>query len=101
MKTTTQQINGTSWHGTTFMASRKTLLDLIGEPHGLGDVNEKVQYEWLLETDDGTVFTLYDWKEYREFAEHETIEWHIGGHNLEDTVAAKGEIRQALSAIRP
>lgn len=93
----TSLFDGTSWHGTTLMASRKTLCDLLGQPHSFGDVDDKVQYEWFLETSTGVPFTIYDWKEYRELAEHDTVEWHIGGHSREDTILAVKDLRFALA----
>ena len=48
------------------------------------------------ETDNGDVFTVYDWKEYTVLDEHEIIEFHIGGMNKAVTEQAKNEIYEAL-----
>jgi hypothetical protein len=96
-KLSRKEIHSTSWHGTTLMASRKTLCDLLGQPHSFGDVDDKVQYEWFLETSTGVPYTIYDWKEYRELSEYETVEWHIGGYSREDTILAVKDLRFALA----
>jgi hypothetical protein len=73
--------NGTSFHGQTFRATVNEIARVCGEPDEYGDPDDKVQYEWGMETEDGTVFTIYDWKEYRRYSKDATIEWHIGAHN--------------------
>lgn len=51
--------------------------EIFGEPdHRNGD---KTTVEWCLQFDDGTVATIYDWKEYETpFGKYR---WHIGGRN--------------------
>jgi hypothetical protein len=90
--------NGTSFHGHTIRASVKDLIAVCGEPlYVCNDHYEKVQYEWVLETNAGDIFTIYDWKEYRFFDESEIIEWHIGAHN--GLIASDGllELAQVLN----
>lgn len=66
-------------------ADYDTLVELFGEPTE-GD-NYKVDAEWLLEFEDGTIATIYNWKNGRNYCEHEGFpveeitDWHIGGHN--------------------
>ena len=45
-----------------------------------------------METSDGTVFTIYDWKNYGGIAMDRVVEWHIGGHTKEDTLKAREEL---------
>jgi hypothetical protein len=52
-----------------------------------------------METEDGTIFTVYDWKEYRKLNEDEDIEWHVGGHSGLDTMKALEEIEEALASL--
>jgi hypothetical protein len=52
-----------------------------------------------METEDGTVFTVYDWKEYRRLEEDEDIEWHVGGRSGADTEKALNEIDEALNNL--
>jgi hypothetical protein len=53
---------------------------------------DKVNFEWICETKNGTIFTIYDWKEYRRIRLDEEIEWHIGGMSSIDTVKARQEL---------
>ena len=55
--------------------------------------------EWIMETDSGDVFTIYDWKEYRILEETEIIEWHIGGHGGNVTEQALNEIATELNDL--
>ena len=65
--------------GTSYMGSVKTtynrLVEIFGEPH-LRD-GDKTTAEWVLEFQDGTIATIYDWK----LSETPTYEynWHVGG----------------------
>ena len=52
------------------------LVEVFGEPEGGGD---KTTVEWCLEFEDGTVATIYDWKEYE--TPMGLYHGHIGGHN--------------------
>lgn len=84
---------GTSFFGTTLKASVIQLIQIFGDPTIQENTGEdKVNFEWDLECYDGTVFTVYDWKEYRPISLDEQIEWHIGGMSLANTEKAKREI---------
>jgi len=97
MKKTFKEIGGTSFHGTTINCSVSTLRKVLGEPEYSGnDGEDKINFELEMETNDGDVFTVYDWKEYRSINEDEIIEWHIGGSNKSATEEAKYEIREAI-----
>ena len=97
MKRTDKIANGTSFHDHTFTATVDDLRHVLGEPEiESNDGEEKSNFDWIMETEDETVFTVYDWKEYRRLAEDETIEWHIGGRSKADTEKALLEIREAL-----
>lgn len=49
--------------------------------------------------DDGEVyqFSIYDWKEYREYEDDEPITWHIGGADKELTDAVAKAINKLLN----
>ena len=82
MKITNSSTNGTSFHGVTIKASVNDLISILGEPtiqDNTGD--DKFNFLWDCETEDGDVFTIYDWKEYRKLDLDETIEWYIGAHS--------------------
>ena len=99
MKRTDKTANGTSFHDHTFTATVDDLRNVLGKPKfESNDGQDKCNFDWIMETEDGTVFTVYDWKEYRQLAEDEVIEWHIGGRSGADTEKALLEIREALMA---
>ena len=99
IKKTNKSLDGTSFHGATFSATLADLQVILGAPNGGGDHHDKVQNEWELELEDGTVFSVYDWKEYRRYTDKETIEWHIGGMNLKDTFVAQDTLVEALATM--
>lgn len=69
------KFNGTHLQGTTY-TTFDSLTELLGESLGGGD---KVTQEWCIEFSDGTVATIYDWKEYS--TPMGLYDWHIGGHD--------------------
>lgn len=99
IKRTNKSLDGTSFHGATFSATLADLHVILGVPNSNGDHHDKVQNEWELELEDGTVFSVYDWKEYRRYTDKETIEWHIGGMNLKDTFVAQDTLVEALATM--
>ena len=99
IKRTNKSLDGTSFHGATFSATLADLQVILGAPNSNGDHHDKVQNEWELELEDGTVFSVYDWKEYRRYTDKETIEWHIGGMNQKDTFVAQDTLIEALDTM--
>jgi hypothetical protein len=100
MKKTSLSANGTSFHDDVFNASVADLRKILGEPNFEENTGEdKVNFDWTMETEDGEVFTVYDWKEYRTLDEHEIIEWHIGGRSGIVTGKALNEIAGALNEL--
>lgn len=73
-----------------FTASYSQLELLLGPPNTESD-GYKVSTEWVLQLEDGTAFTVYDYKEtdmyesglpsVAEFRKFSSYEWHIGGPN--------------------
>ena len=88
---------GTSFHGQTVYASVDDLTKVCGEPYR-GEIEDKVQYEWTMQTSDGTLFTIYDWKEYRHYWKNEMIEWHIGATTGLNAIKGMQELQEALSS---
>ena len=99
IKKTNKSLDGTSFHGATFSATLADLQIILGAPNHTSDHHDKVQNEWELELEDGTIFTVYDWKEYRRYTDKETIEWHIGGRSQKDTFVAQDVLVEALATI--
>jgi hypothetical protein len=101
MKQTQKEPTGTSFHNTTIKATVNELTAVLNAPdysENRGD--DKVNFEWNLETDNGDIFTVYDWKEYRELDPNEPIIWHIGGMSESVTLQAKAEILAALEPVK-
>ena len=65
---------GTYLQGTV-NTSYDRLVNLFGEPITRSD--DKFQVEWAVKFDDGTLATIYDWKE--DTNPSDVTEWHIGG----------------------
>jgi len=66
--------DGTSLQGYV-TAYYHELVEVFGEPDLTN--GDKVTAEWCLEFEDGTVATIYDWKEYE--TPMGSYRWHIGG----------------------
>jgi hypothetical protein len=101
MKQTTKSPVGTSFHNTVITTTVNKLIKAIGKPsmHN-NNGSDKINFEWRMELEDGTVFTVYDYKEYRKLDLDELIEFHIGGFNATSTERALIEICRAIDATR-
>jgi len=78
------RVNCTSFHGDTILASVndiRTKLDVDVACYG----GDKTNFEFELELEDGTPFTIYDWKEGDWVDEDTTLYYHIGAHKPEDS----------------
>jgi len=94
---TNQSTNNTSFHGVTFRASVNQLISAFGDPSDDSNTGEdKVNFEWEMETEDGEVFTIYDWKEYRMIDVDEYVVWHIGAKDKSTSNTAEDEILKKL-----
>ena len=100
MRQTRNFPSGTSYFGQTIEATVEQLTELLGEPYNdYNNGDDKVNYEWIMETDNGDVFTIYDWKYYRPLHPAELVHWHIGGFNGQSTITAKNELNKELSKL--
>ena len=96
-KKTYKNVNGTSFQDVTFKASVNQLINAFGEPTIQDNTGEdKVNFEWDMETENGDVFTTYDWKEYRKLDLNEQIEWHIGSFSKGNSLDAQSEVLKEL-----
>lgn len=92
-KPTNKSIGGTSFHGVTFSATPNQLIKLFPNSYGASNYGQdKTNFEFILETDRGDVFSIYDWKEYRPIGMDEMIEWHIGAISEGVSLRAKFEV---------
>lgn len=80
IKPTTQPTTGTSFFSQTITATYNQLVKVFGEPTWDYSDDGKVSSEWELELEDGTVFTIYDWKENIPpcTLPDTSFTWHIG-----------------------
>ena len=82
--------DGACFNNVTLTVTPQQLIDALGNPDyfdntGVNETNMK----YNLETDDGIIFTIYDWKEYRSLPMNEPIEFRIGTFNYPIDAAAK------------
>jgi len=71
-----------TFHGHDFVAAMNDIEKVCGVVmYTDNDITEITQNEWEMQTQDGTAFTIYDFKEYREYDAIEKITWHIGAMN--------------------
>lgn len=98
MKLTDKSSNMTSFHGSVVKTTPRKLMEKVGNPqYDTNNGQDKVNFDWICETSLGSVFTIYDWKEYRTLDLDEPIEFHIGGHSKHDTEFAREELEKLLN----
>ena len=85
-------VNGTHLQG-YMEAYYHQLVEVFGEPEGGGD---KTTVEWCLSFEDGTVATIYDWKEYD--TPTGLYHWHIGGRSNLAVARVQQAFKQGVSA---
>lgn len=78
-------INGTSFFGFTILASVNEIRSKLDVDVTCYGVDEKTSFEFDLELEDGTPFTIYNWKEGDWVDEDTTLYYHIGSHTAEDS----------------
>ena len=78
------KIGGTCYQGEVDVSYQK-LVETFGRP--MGDDGCKVDAEWVVESDCGTVLTIYNYKDGKNYLGEEGIpteelrDWHIGGYS--------------------
>lgn len=87
------RVNGTSFHKDIIYASANEIcekLDVDITCYG----GDKTNFELELETEDGTPFTIYDWKEGDWVTEDTKLYYHIGAHTAEDSHKALAVLKE-------
>lgn len=98
MKKTNKTANMTSFHGTTITTTVNKLIKALGEPdYDDNSGDDKVNFEWVCENNNGEVVTIYDWKKYRRLDGNEKVVFNLGGHNLMSTLNGKDELLELLN----
>jgi hypothetical protein len=98
MKKTEKSADGTSFHDVTIITTVNELTRVLGEPEYKGnDGEDKVNFEWECERENGDVITIYDWKNYRSIGLDEEIEFHLGGRSQLITFNGKEDLIALLN----
>ena len=93
---------GSSWFQEVVITTYPKLIEILGQPTFNDNTGEdKTNMEWVCESRDGFVFTIYDWKEYEPLNEEYNYGFHIGGFSEEETKKAKAEIELMIDVITP
>lgn len=96
-------INGTCLQG-YINTSYRDLVECFGEPHCDGD-GYKVDAEWMLRFEDGTVATIYNWKNGRNYCDEDGMDveditdWHIGGNNPKAVTRVEDAVNEYLVQV--
>ena len=94
----TTNIGGTYLRG-YIKATYEQLLNTFGPPHMDQCDNYKTDVEWAFEFADGTVATLYNWKNGKNYLGNEGSElkdmftWNVGGRNERAVTKIKEQIK--------
>lgn len=97
-KITTKSTNRTSYFGVRLVTTPEKLISLLGEStYGLNCSGEKVKMGWDCETEDGDVFTIYDYYTHRTLEMNDVVHWHLGGFSKEATEKGLIEMTAMLS----
>jgi hypothetical protein len=95
IKKTEQSTTGTSFHDITIKTTLGRLRAAFGDPQCENNYGEdKSNIDYCLETSDGDVFTVYDWKHYRPIGEDEILNFHIGAYSNHVAFQAKQEMHK-------
>lgn len=86
-----------SFHGHSVHTSKDDLEKVCGKVMFTdNDLAEDVKHVWEMQSEDGTLFTIYDYKEYREYPSNEKIDWHIGANNRFGAKKGYDEIKRGF-----
>ena len=91
---------GSSFKGAEILATREELETLIGKENVGKSSDGKTFHEWFVQSGDKQ-FTIYDYKEGRNYPADETIHWHVGSkYDAETDRAFANEMRNLLKELR-
>lgn len=91
---------GSSWFGDLIVTTYPKLIEILGQPTFDDNTGQdKTNMEWVCESREGFVFTIYDWKEYEPLNEEYNYGFHIGGFSEGETKKAKAEIELMIDVI--
>jgi hypothetical protein len=94
------RFESTSFHGTTICTTPQKLIDLAEKLNSQyfdqNNGKDKTNFDFEFQTEDGSFFTVYDWKEYRKVGINEYLDFHIGAQNGQISYQAKIELENQL-----
>jgi len=94
-KLSNKNSGGTSFFGITIETTLNKLCSVLGEPQIMNnDGSDKTNIDYTCELENGDVFTIYDWKEYRPIWSDEYISFHIGANSEAISIMAKNELQK-------
>ena len=93
---------GSSWFGDLIITNYPKLIEILVQPTFNDNTGQdKTNMEWVCESREGFVFTIYDWKEYEPLNEEYNYGFHIGGFSEKQTKIAKAELELMIDVITP
>ena len=93
IKKSDKSADGTSFHNITIKTTLGRLRAAFGDPEfENNNGQDKTNIDYILETSNGDVFTVYDWKFYRPIKEDEILDFNIGAHTAQIAFQAKNEM---------
>ena len=91
---------GSSWFGDLIITNYPKLIEILGQPTFDDNTGQdKTNMEWVCESREGFVFTIYDWREHEPLNEEYNYGFHIGGFSEEETKKAKAEVELMIDVI--
>lgn len=72
------------------------IVDMLGDTDYGPSGDGKVRALWVIGFEDGTVATLYDWKESVPL--DEVTKWHIGGYSMDAVSCVKELFEKGLDS---
>ena len=100
MKATQKSSGGTSFFGTTIYCSPNDLISVAkkfgAEYFEENTGRDKTNFDFSFENEDGDVFTVYDWKEYKALVMDRDYSFHIGAKGGYISRKSKEELLKEL-----
>lgn len=91
---------GGTYIGIRILTTYNEIVKQFGEPTFGQSGDKKVTYEWFLKTSYGEVISIYDWKEYRDFAKNENIWWNVAASTPVAKMNLIKELKQHFATIK-
>lgn len=95
MKTSNQNTDETSFQNITIRTTANQLIEKLGFPNSIA---EGVSFDWVCETEDGDVFTIYDYYHSGSLPYDRLHKFHIGSKSLLISHQAKTELQLLLKS---